>query len=267
MKSTKCISCGFVGWSDAENCKGCGAPLVQRSESFQAPQVHASNFDSWQQPQEGVKKGLAILALVLGILSFLTFGLLGIGAIAGIVVAVVAMKRVTNQPWQYGGRGMAVAGLVLSIVSLVTLPTVGVIAAIAIPNLLASRRAANEGSAIYSLRQIASAEAAYYSNFQKYATLEELAANGLIDPALATGARRGYNFTVELTSDYPNPDGFAVIGVPAEYRTTGTRSFYADESFVIRGADNHGGPSSKMDAPLDSGSEFPPTRRAQRTTF
>src|SRR5881392_1295203 len=44
---------------------------------------------------------------------------------------------------------------------LIVVAIIGIIAAIAIPNLLASRRAANEGSAQQSLRTMASAEATY----------------------------------------------------------------------------------------------------------
>jgi type IV pilus assembly protein PilA len=251
MKSTKCVECGFVGWSDVENCKSCGAPLTQRSTNHpQETPVYGANFNSWNQPEESQKKGMAIAALILGILSFLTFGLVGIGAITGIILAAVAMARVKREPWKYGGRGMAIAGLVLSITSLVTVVPVGLIAAIAIPNLLASRRAANEGSALYTLRTVCSAQLAYQSEFQKYGTLEELAVNNLIDPKLASGMKNGYNFRVVL--DEANPEGFEVIGVPVSYGQTGVRSFYVDETFILRAADNNGGPPSKLDAPLDA---------------
>ena len=46
---------------------------------------------------------------------------------------------------------------------LIVVAIIGIIAAIAIPNLLASRRAANEGSAQQSLRTMSSAEATYQS--------------------------------------------------------------------------------------------------------
>ncbi len=115
--------------------------------------------------------------------------------------------------------------------------------------------AANEGSAVQSLRTISSAEAAYYSNFQKYGTLEELAATNLVDPRLGSGAKNGYQFTVVL--DEANPEGFEALGVPADYRNSGKRSFYVDETFVIRAADNNGGPSSKLDEPLQSAGGYP----------
>jgi type IV pilus assembly protein PilA len=242
MKSKKCVSCGFVGWSDVENCKACGASLNTHS-------------DHWDQP-EGQEKGLAIFGLVLGIVGFFTLGIVFVGAIVGTIVSAKAMGRVRREPWRYGGRGIAIAGLVLNIVSLTSIVPIALIAAIAIPNLLAARRAANEGSAIHSLRQIAYAQATYQSNFDKYATLEELAAQGLIDPKLS-----GYNFTVELTTDEINVAGFAAVGIPESYRGSGIRSFYVDETAVIRAGDNQGGPSTKMDEPLNLNGDYPPRAR------
>jgi type IV pilus assembly protein PilA len=248
MKSAKCVQCGFVGWSDVESCKACGAPIGQSAPANRA-------YNSWDQA-EGEKKGLAIFSLVLGIISFFTLGLLGVGAIVGIILAVVAMGKAKREPWNYGGRTIAIAGLVLSITSLVTMVPVGIIAAVAIPNLLASRMAANEGSAVRSLNTIASAEMVYQSTTGqgKYATLQELESAGLIDATLGSGVKHGYRFTIELTdrSGEMTAVGFAVTGVPLEYRSSGRRSFYVDETSVIRAADNHGGPSSAQDDPLPS---------------
>lgn len=254
MKSTKCPACGFVGWSDLDYCKACGASFAQRS----AYAAQASS-EGWNET-EGQKKGLAIIALVIGIISLFTLGMLGVGAIIGIILAVVAMKRVSNAPRQYGGKGMAIAGLVLSITSLVTAVPVGLIAAIAIPNFLMARMAANEGSAIYSLRTISAAEMTYQSQYQRYGTLEELGAARLIDPKLASGTKNGYRFTLELTNVNAAAEtfdessaGFAVSCVPLTYRSSGTRSFYVDETHILRGADNVGQPSSNSDPPLQTG--------------
>ena len=249
MKSTKCNACGFVSWSDGGKCKGCGASLAEQAKTpFQASPVHVHD-DPFDDPEAQVKTGLAVFALVLGIISFLTLGLLGIGALTGIIVATVAMGKVKREPWRYGGRGMAVAGLVLSITSLVALVPVGMVAAIAIPNLFAARMAANEGSSLYSLRMISEAETRYYAQFQKYATLEELASEGMVETSLGSGVKNGYKFTVEVKTLEP---GFEAFSVPVTYQSTGRRSFYMDETSVIRSADNHGGPSSKLDAPLDA---------------
>jgi type IV pilus assembly protein PilA len=261
MKSTKCIQCGFVGWSDLENCKACGAPLYQRAGSLpQSGGYHSSGHQS-----EGEEKGLAIAAMILGILSFLSFGMLGVGAIVGIVLSVKAMGRVSREPWRYGGRSMAIAGLVLSITSLASAVPLGLMFAIAVPNLMASYRAANEGSAQASMRAISQAEMTYQSTVAKYGTLEELAASGLIDPKLSAGIKNGYTFTVTLDSD--NPEGFAVTGVPVTYGKTGIRSFYIDETLVMRGGDNYGGPSTKMDEPLDSYDDVPNSSSRRRVEY
>lgn len=254
MRSTKCVQCGFVGWSDLENCKACGAPLNQSSGNFPPARVHHGGH----QP-EGDQKGLAIAGLVLGIISFLTFGLFGVGAIIGIVLSAKAMGRVSREPWRYGGRGMAIAGLVLSITSLTSTLGMGMFLAITIPNLMASYRAANEGSAQASMRTISQAELTYQASVAKYGTLQELADSGLIDPKLGSGFKNGYAFTIKLDSE--NPDGFEVTGVPETYGKTGVRSFYIDETLIMRGGDNFGGPSTRMDEPLDSDNDSPRSSR------
>ena len=268
MKSTKCVECGFVGWSD-EHCKACGAPLGQRSHDLPSPTpVYNSNYDE-PVGEEGPKKGLATAALVFGIVGFFTIGLIGVGAIVGIILATMALSRIKQDPWQYGGRGMAIAGLVLNIVSLVSVVPTGLIAAIAIPNLLASRKAANEASAQSSLRTLHAAEATYQATKGngKYGTLNELAANNLIDLRLASGTKSGYRFTVELTTDDMNYPGFTVVGVPMTYGATGSgnRSFYIDETGVIRAADYGSGPATKMDLPVNNDSDF--YDRRQRTDY
>jgi type IV pilus assembly protein PilA len=84
---------------------------------------------------------------------------------------------------------------------LVVVIIIAIVAAIAIPNLLASRRAANEASAISSLRTYHSAEATYQAtlgNSVAYATAPNL--TGLVDAVLAVAApaKSGYTFTVTV---------------------------------------------------------------------
>src|SRR5437764_2659470 len=69
---------------------------------------------------------------------------------------------------------------------LIVVAIIGIIAAIAIPNLLASRRAANEGSAQQSLRTISSAEATYYSTAGNgsYGTFGYMMTQSVVDSAL-----------------------------------------------------------------------------------
>jgi type IV pilus assembly protein PilA len=270
MNSIKCDQCGFVGWADAETCKKCGATLGHPADnSYEAPQGYAA-YNQYNNPgvSDGdLKKGLAVFALVLGILNIFTLGLLGVGAILGIVVSVVALTKIKAKPYEYGGKSLATAGLVTSILSIVIVVPIGIIAAIAIPNLLASRMAANEGSAMASMRKIHSAEATFQATHETFGTLDELAEARLIDPDLASGRRRGYKFKITITPAGPSyPVGFEAVGVPLDYGSSGRRSFLIDETGVIRTANNRGGDPSRSDPPLDSSGEYssdsPAPRRA-----
>src|SRR5437016_3024950 len=80
---------------------------------------------------------------------------------------------------------------------LIVVAIIGIIAAIAIPNLLASRRAANEGSAQQSLRTMSSAEATYRSTAGNgsYGPVASMVTQSLVDSVLGGGVKSGYNFT------------------------------------------------------------------------
>jgi type IV pilus assembly protein PilA len=261
MKSIKCPECGLVGWADSEHCKKCGALRVPGMAS--EPRQPQSTFPQYETGDRGhspdnLKKGLAIASLVIGIVDLFTLGFFGVGAIVGITLAIVALNKAKHNPQEYGGRGMATAGLVTSIVSvalIVIIVPIGMVAAIAIPNLLASRRAANEGSSIAALRRLHSAEATYQSTTGNgaFGTLDDLAADGLITPELATGVRHGYKFTVDIRAGgYNEPAGFQAVGVPLTYGNTGIRSFYIDESGVIRAGDTRGAEATVRTPPLDN---------------
>src|SRR4030088_639757 len=84
---------------------------------------------------------------------------------------------------------------------LIVVAIIGIIAAIAIPNLLASRRAANEGSALASMRVIFSSEATYQATAGAgiYGSLADFPTVGLIDSVLASATaasqqKSGYVF-------------------------------------------------------------------------
>jgi len=119
---------------------------------------------------------------------------------------------------------------------LIVVAIIGIIAAIAIPNLLASRRAANESAAIGSLRTIGSAEATYLStlgNNTTYATLTILGSSGLVDTVLGCAAAPCTKSGYEYTTVNGTTDTFQSNADPVS-TSTGTRHFFADESGVIR---------------------------------
>ena len=122
---------------------------------------------------------------------------------------------------------------------LIVVAIIGIIAAIAIPNLLASRRAANEGSALASMRVIFSSEATYQatSGAGQYGSLANLQTAGLIDTVLANSAttpKSGYSFSASrIGTGTPFFDAATVPSSFTGLSATGTRSFYTNESGVM----------------------------------
>jgi type IV pilus assembly protein PilA len=263
MKSAKCAQCGFVGWSDAEFCKKCGASVSSApADMLERPGDNfTASYSSYDVAPAELKTGLAITSLVMGIANFLLLGIFVLPTIVGIVVSVVALNKIKQQPHEYGGRSLAIGGLVTNIVSVVVLVPVMMIAAIAIPNLLASRRAANEGATIRTLRVLHGAQQTYLATRGQginYGTLSDLQKDSLISADMARDVRVGYRFKVELSpASRGIPAAFTVTAVPIEYGSTGKRSFFVDETGVIRGDDRAGLEASKSTPPVNLERRYP----------
>ena len=124
---------------------------------------------------------------------------------------------------------------------LIVVAIIGIIAAIAIPNLLASRRAANEGSAQSSIRTIHSSQAVYQStagNGTFASTLAVLNGQNLIDSVLSSGSKSGYTFAMCDVSGTGATAQFGATGVPTTITgvsQTGTRRFAITQVGVLRG--------------------------------
>ena len=120
---------------------------------------------------------------------------------------------------------------------LIVVVIIGIIAAIAIPNLLAARRGANEGSAIGSLRTLTGAQATYKSTYPIYGTMPNLNAAGLVDSSLASGTKSGYTFTCAPLAAAAAANYYDSTAIPTSHGTgisgTGSRSFATNESGVI----------------------------------
>ncbi len=124
---------------------------------------------------------------------------------------------------------------------LIVVAIIGIIAAIAIPNLLASRRAANEGSAQSSLRTVHSAQATFQATTGNGAfagTLGALSGANLIDGVLGSGTKSGYAFTVVGQAGTGAAAVFGAQGNPtvtSGVSQSGTRVFGLIEDGVMRG--------------------------------
>lgn len=115
-----------------------------------------------------------------------------------------------------------------------------VITTIAIPLIDQQRVMANETAAVRMVQTIHTAQAQYYVQFGVYAgSLEALGppgaaasgrnAAGLIPGRLAQGVHTGFRFTVT-----GGGHGYALTAVPVQYPKSGRRSFYSDETGVLR---------------------------------
>ena len=132
---------------------------------------------------------------------------------------------------------------------LIVVAIILIIAAIAIPNLLRSRMAANEASAVGSLRTINTAEVTYSTTYPAlgFAGLAALggaapcttATSGsscLIDDVLSTvGVKSGYKFTAAGTAGAGGLNvTYTATAVPSVVGQSGQRAFFTDQSGVIR---------------------------------
>lgn len=129
---------------------------------------------------------------------------------------------------------------------LIVVAIILIIAAIAIPNLLNARIAANEASAVNSIKTINTAEIEYNSAYPTIGYAPTLSVLGgatpctpnsttacLIDNILASGSKAGYNFTA-IGSGGPPASSYYTTAVPATANRTGIRSFCSFEDATIR---------------------------------
>ncbi len=209
-------------------------------------------------PAEPQTSGKAIASLVL---SF--FSLLLVPAIMAIVFGHISLSEIKKSAGRLKGQGLAIAGLVIGYCSVAFVPFLLIVAAIAIPNLLRARVAANQASAVGCLRTFNTAAITYSNEYNRgfpknisvmgpppgNAQTGEQGAN-LIDSPLASGMKSGYKFTyTPLAMDNKgNPRGYTIQADSIGEGTTGQRHFFTDESGVIRS--EMGKPANKESPPL-----------------
>lgn len=119
---------------------------------------------------------------------------------------------------------------------LIVVVIIGIIAAIAVPSFLASRRSAHEGSAVSSLRLLHGVQMTYATSFGQgqfagdvgggtLTVFSELYSHGLIDEVLASGSKSGYNFIGGREIALPASSGqfyfSAIPSVPSGVTQTG----------------------------------------------
>ncbi|MFO7775824.1 MAG: prepilin-type N-terminal cleavage/methylation domain-containing protein [Candidatus Hydrogenedentota bacterium] len=131
---------------------------------------------------------------------------------------------------------------------MIVVAIIAIIAAIAIPNLLRSRMSANEASAVGAMRTISTGEISFQAagyeqagGVNLFGTLGDLhdpegdaSVPGFVDATLGSNnsTTQGYEFEASPAEADPT---YTATAVPIVYGRTGHRSFYVDESGVIRG--------------------------------
>jgi prepilin-type N-terminal cleavage/methylation domain-containing protein len=132
---------------------------------------------------------------------------------------------------------------------LIVVAIILVIAAIAIPSLIRSRIAANQASAIESLRVLGTSEVTYAAIYGNgYSTtlaalgpvplgaVATTSAAGLVDELLANGSKSGYTFTYSptLLDSTGRYNGYTILANPTTVGSSGIDFYYEDETHLIR---------------------------------
>jgi hypothetical protein len=105
----------------------------------------------------------------------------------------------------------------------------------------------NERHAISILYTISNAEFQYKGGKGNgsFGTLEQLIAEQVLTKESLDES--SYRFEVTTSGDK-----FEITAVPVEYGKTGTRSFFMDRTFTLRGADRNGAPATSSDPPISN---------------
>jgi len=289
-----CAQCGSANADEAKFCMKCGAAVQGTPPVVSAPAPPSTGYaQPGSSPSAAAgptpyapplpshysgapeMSGKAIGSLICGILFFF-FPI----AIVAVVLGHLSLSDIRKSTGRLTGRGVAIAGLVLGYMGLSVIPIL-IVAAIAIPNLLRARMAANEASAVESLRTINTTNIQYVTAYGNgYApSLEILGGLAgetsadcnhalLIDAKLESGEMNGYRFSYTLQQPRDGAEqvlskdavargcrtpgssaGYSVLAEPVAQGTTGQRSFYTDATGTIRYSE--GGTATADSTPLN----------------
>jgi type IV pilus assembly protein PilA len=238
-----CSICGNqIARDNAAFCPLCGSPLSPAQTLSPTPIPAAPQPPPAPAPFTPTTSGLAVASMICGFLFFILPT-----AIAAIIMGHISRSQIRHSGGKRTGAGMALAGLILGYIGVAVIPVL-IIAAIAIPNLLRAKIAANEASAVGSLRTLNQAAVMYSVTYGKFptklsnfgpSTSPSPEAADLIDSVLASGVKTGYIFHFN-SFQIADPNGISKINVytvvadPVMPGSSGRRHFFTDQTGVIR---------------------------------
>jgi type II secretory pathway pseudopilin PulG len=246
-----CTTCGQQNPDNGRFCNNCGQSLQPADAGSVVPPPPIATSSTVPPPPTGSTQendGKAVASLILGILSLTFFWI--VAGIPAIILGHMSRSQIKKSMGKLKGDGMALAGLIMGYISVATLPfIVMIIAAIAIPNLLRARIAANEAASVGAIRTINTANVTYAATYGGFApSLTALGGSSsncsapskehacLVDTVLASGQRSGYRYT--YTAEDSDNDGvidkFFVEAEPIKKGSSGRSAYCTDESGVIR---------------------------------
>ena len=235
-----CSNCGATIPENSQFCNRCGRAVTaapgQQGPGPSQPTLYVG---------AGETSGKALASLVTGIFGLLLFPI----AIAAIILGHMSRSEIRKSNGRLKGDGMATAGLVMGYGAFALIPFILIIAAIAIPNLLRARIAANEASAAQLVGEINTAEITYRSTYRDVGytcTLSDLGGKDessspsakraqLLRDRVASGEVTGYRFELRnCANSEEEGHKYQVVAYPLVANQTGVRTFCSDESGVVR---------------------------------
>jgi type IV pilus assembly protein PilA len=169
-------------------------------------------------------------------------------SVVAVILGHLSLSEIRKSAGRLKGQGLATVGLVLGYLGIAAIPMILIIAAIAIPNLLRARMAANESSAVGTLRIYNTAIIAYAAQCSQQgfpASTKQLGpgagdCNGtnLLEQNLSSlhTIKNGYVFAYHPgpADDQGHVTSYVISADPVNAGNTGVRHFYTDETGIIR---------------------------------
>src|SRR6185312_5084952 len=222
-----------------QNVPSMGQPYTGQPQPAQRQAYYA-------EPQTD---GKATGSLILGILSLVCFSFLA--GIPAVILGHISRKNIRQSMGRLKGDGMALAGLIMGYISIAFIPVALIIAAIAIPNLLRAKLAANESAAMATVRTLNTAQVSYQTEYPAKGYAKDLETLGpgssnvcgtpsqdaaclITGPLANLNVKNGFRYTVTATCGTDDVcSDYVVLATPLS-TATGGRSFCSTSDAVIR---------------------------------